>query len=84
MSAFLLAAAGLAAFTMSVYVFVHDTLPIMREEHRFRQESRLKWGGYKPPWWMGWAWWFGVEKVFFGSKIHEEERMAAYLRREFD
>lgn len=55
-----------------------------REVHRWRQHFRLKWDGYAPPWWMGWTYWFGVERLFFGKKMQTEDRMASYLRYEFD
>lgn len=69
---------------ISLYMFVQYALPDLRESHRFYQASRLKWDGFKPPFLMCWTYWIGVEKLFFRSKIHDEERMAAYLRYEFD
>lgn len=75
----------LATCALSIYTFWHDTYPALRAEHRARQESRLKWDGIAPPWYLCWAYWFGVERLFWGRKMYDpDERMAQYLRREFD
>lgn len=74
----------LTAVALGIYTFCHDILPALRWEHRARQASRLKWDGFQPPFLMCWVYWIGVEKLFYRSKIHDEERMAAYLRYEFD
>jgi len=65
--------------TASLLINIAIAYPRWRAEHRFRQESRLKWDGYTPPWWMAWTYWIGIEHIVFRSKLHTEECMAAYL-----
>jgi hypothetical protein len=60
------------ALALYLYTFVHDLLPMMREEHRARQQSRLEWDGYAPQWWMGWTYWIGAEHLFFRRKWNFE------------